>query len=76
MCSSQTILNNYTSHLRNGVLFKQGFRREPITIDSFINMFNATKNLENEANFIFVEPERFRYHYMVEHIHSNRTQFY
>ena len=56
MCSSQTILNNYTAYLRNGILFKKGWRREPITLDSFMNMFNASKNLENETNFIFIDP--------------------
>lgn len=47
MCSSQTILNNYTAYLRNTILFRNGFRREPITTDTFLSMFNASKNLEN-----------------------------
>jgi hypothetical protein len=75
MCSSQSIMNNYTTTLRNSVLFRQGFRLSPITIDQFFNMFNAG-NPESETYLMFLNPERFRYHYMVEFIHTNRTHFF
>jgi hypothetical protein len=61
--------------LRNQVLFRQGFRLSPITIDQFFNIFN-TANPENEMNMMFLDPERFRYNYMVEFIHTNRTHFF
>lgn len=61
--------------LRNNVLFKQGFRPNPITLESFMAMFDTNKNINNDENLIFLDPVRFRYHYMVEYIHSNRTHF-
>jgi hypothetical protein len=39
-------------------------------------MFDIDKKTENEENLIFIDPVRFRYNYMVEYIHANRTQFY
>ena len=38
-------------------------------------MFNE-KNPESEQYKMFLDPERFRYHYMVEFIHTNRGHFY
>lgn len=38
-------------------------------------MFND-KNPESEQYLMFLDPERFRYHYMVEFIHTNRAHFY
>lgn len=75
MCSSQVIINHYTQNLKNSVLFKSGFRPTPISLDMFIAMFNTNHNNANEENLIFIDPVRFRYHYMVTFIHSNRSHF-
>jgi hypothetical protein len=75
MCSSQIIINHYTQNLRNSVLFKSGFRPTPISLDMFMSMFNTNQNNANEENLVFIDPVRFRYHYMVTFIHSNRSHF-
>jgi hypothetical protein len=74
MCSSQSILSNYTVMLRSNVLFR-GFRQNPISIIKFQALFFTEAHPENEMYQMFINPERFRYNYMIDYIHSNRTRF-
>jgi hypothetical protein len=39
-------------------------------------MFNTQQNPHNDVYLMFIHPERFRYNFLVDFIHTNRLHFF
>lgn len=71
MCSLQKVLHNYSTMIRDEVLFLPILRPGPITLDVFYGLFRD--GIENEFTRRLINPEQFRYNYIIDYIYPNRA---